>query len=130
MSVRLRLAIAAAVLAAHTGCGPSVSEMRMIAAPPRAESCELSAVSPPMEELGGPKATWQVLGYVILSESGIQDPMQPEYRAIVGPRACAMGGEAIAITSATSAGGPLSTGGTGTVYMVLRHKPEPTITVQ
>jgi hypothetical protein len=105
------------------GCGPRVSEVRQASAPPRPENCDLEFLQLKMEDLAPGSGTYEVLGSVILQETGIQDPMQPKYREIVRPRACAMGGEGITILLSSSSAGPLGGGGSGTVYSVVRKRP-------
>lgn len=110
-------------LIAIAGCGPSVSEVRLGAASPRAPGCDLDFIQFEIRELA-PGGTYEVLGHVTLSQGGVQDPLQPQYREIVRPRACAMGGEAVGVL-ASGAASPwaLSMGGTATDYVVLRRRP-------
>ncbi len=103
-------------------CGPSVSEARLVVAPSRPHDCKLVFLELEMKDVvpGGP---WEILGHVALGESGEQDPLSPEYREEVRPRACRMGGEAVAILmTATSSGSVLSRGGTSVDYVVVRRR--------
>jgi hypothetical protein len=110
-----------ALLAA--ACGPNVSEMRLVAATPRAADCDLNFLQVTMADVA-PGGKYEILGHVTLSEQGVQDPLKEEYRAVVRPRACAMGGEAVAIlASGTATPWALSAGGTTIDYVVLR-KPQ------
>jgi hypothetical protein len=103
------------------GCGPNVTEMRTVSAPARAEDCSLEFIKANMNELSSGTGEWEMLGQIVLQEEGVQDPFAERYRAIVRPRACAMGGEAVAIVmSATSEG--LTTSGSATSYGVLRKR--------
>jgi len=103
-------------------CGPSVSEMRLVAAPARDATCELEFLHVEMQEVA-PGGTYEVLGHVVLSQAGVQDPLQPRYRETVRPRACAMGGESVAILgSGTASPWALSAGGTTIDYVVLRKR--------
>src|SRR5580698_7904740 len=79
-----------------SACGPGVGEMRMAYAPPREPACSLDFLQFDMRDLA-PGGKYQVLGHVTLAQEGVQDPLQPQYREIVHPRACAMGGEAVGI---------------------------------
>lgn len=106
---------------AAVGCGPSISEMRTVNAPARDPNCSLEFIKANMTELSSGTGQWELLGQIVLQEEGVQDPFAERYRAIVRPRACAMGGEAVAIVmSATSEG--LTTSGSATSYGVLRKR--------
>lgn len=107
------------------GCGPSVSEVRLMSAPAREPSCTLDFLELRMEDVA-PGAKYEVLGHVVVGEEGRQNPLAPEYRAIVRPRACAMGGEAVAILSTASvAAMGFSSGATSVSYAVVRRRREP-----
>jgi hypothetical protein len=111
------------LLALGVGCGPSISEVRMIAAPPREPTCELEFLNLTIEQLS-PAGTHEILGDVVLAQSGIQDPYQPKYRDIVRPRACAMGGEAVTILNAATSSSAMGSGST-TVYAIVRKRAAP-----
>jgi hypothetical protein len=108
------------------GCGlggPSVNETRMAMYPPNPEHCHLDVVngvtSPNVAMM--PNSPYELIGMVGLGETGIVDPFSPEYVAIVQPRACAMGGDAVGLmASSVSSAGPMSS--TGTAYAVLRKR--------
>ena len=103
------------------GCGPSVSEVRMANYPPREDNCVLEFVKADMGQLSSNEGPWELIGQIVLQEEGTQDPFAEEYRAIVRPRACAMGGEAVTIVmNATSEG--LVSSGTAISYGVLRKR--------
>jgi hypothetical protein len=69
----------------------------MVAAPPRPENCDLQFLELTLEQTlpMSPAYEYEVLGHIVLGETGVQDPLQEKYRAIVRPRACSMGGEAV-----------------------------------
>jgi hypothetical protein len=118
--MRLALALVFMLLAACGGAlagGPDVSETRMVQAPPLPVDCTLQLVSVDITQVSF-NQTWEVLGYVTLLNAGAQDPSAEPNKAMVRPRACAMGGTAIAV--AMSAG---NAGGNGLVYMVMHPKP-------
>lgn len=95
--------------------------MRTVNAPARDANCSLEFIKANMTELSSGTGQWELLGQIVLQEEGVQDPFAERYRAIVRPRACAMGGEAVAIVmSATSEG--LTTSGSATSYGVLRKR--------
>jgi hypothetical protein len=103
------------------GCGPSVGEVRVANYPPREPNCGLEFVTVDMKELSDNKGPWELIGHVVLSQEGKQDPFAEEYKAIVRPRACAMGGEAVAIVMNATAEGAMSSG-TTISYGVLRKR--------
>jgi hypothetical protein len=109
--------------AAALGCGPGVNETRMAMYPPNPPQCHLdvvnNATSPAVAMM--PDSPYELIGMVGLGQSGIQNPFSPEYIAIVQPRACAMGGDAVSLmASSVSTAGPMSS--TGTAYAILRKR--------
>jgi hypothetical protein len=92
---RLRPALPFLVLAALglLACAPQLDDMRMgVARPPRAPDCSLDVVSP-MEMATLQK--YEQVGVIRLSnEEAGTDAMSPQARALVRPRACALGGDA------------------------------------
>lgn len=109
------------VLWIAVGCGPNVTEVRSVAAPARDPNCKLEFIRADLQQLSSAEGEWELLGQVVLQEEGVQDPLAERYRAMVRPRACAMGGEAVAVVmSATSQG--LTTSGSATNYGVLRKR--------
>jgi len=118
--MQIRLFVVSALLA---GCvSEHVTESRMMLASAREPSCELQLVQADMTGIAFGQ-TWDLLGYVMISNPGVQDPTAAPNRATVRARACAMGGTAIAIAmNVTSAGGGALS------YMVLRPKTVPAAT--
>jgi hypothetical protein len=110
------------------GCGPKVSEVRTASYPPREENCALEFVKVDMADVSSQGGTWEMIGQIVLQGLGEQDPFAEEARAIVRPRACAMGGEAVGIVLHATSHGVLSAG-TAINYGVLRKRggppPEP-----
>jgi len=90
------LPAALAAVASIAACAPQLVDVRMgVPRAARAPDCDLTVVSATdMATL----AKYDQIGVVNLSnaEAGT-DPLAPEVRAIVRPRACAMGGEAISV---------------------------------
>ncbi len=115
-----RISFSLLVLAA---CGPKagINETRMVPAPPREPSCGLELVQVDVTQPSF-NATWDVLGYVTLLDRGTQDPADPGNRALVRPRACTMGGTAVAVAMNSASTNKLGQTGSGLVYMVLRPK--------
>jgi len=114
------------LLIALVACGPKsgISETTMIQAPAREASCALQLVQADITQMSF-NQTWDVLGYVTLLDHSIQDPAAEENRALVRPRACAMGGTSIAVALNSANTNQLGQSGSGIVYMVLRPKAAP-----
>lgn len=118
------LLLAAFVLSATlAACGPKdgITETRMIQAPSREPSCALKFVQVNATSMAF-NQTWDLLGYVAFSDSGTQDPMAEENRKLVRPRACKMGGTAIAVSMNATSTGAMGQQGSALLYMVLRPK--------
>jgi hypothetical protein len=105
------------------GCGPSVSEMRMVGVPPKPAGCPLEFLQLSMEQISpaSPSYSYEVIGHVMVFESGVQDPFQEKYRALVRERACTMGGEAVAIVQQAT-NSTMMASGTGIDYAVVRRR--------
>jgi hypothetical protein len=110
--------VAFAVMA--TGCGSSIGESRLAYYPAREAGCQLQFVQQDMNQMG-PTGPWEVVGYVTISETGVADPFSQEYREIVRPRACGMGGEAVTIIQSTTNQTAMASG-SATIYCVLRRR--------
>src|SRR5262245_12676683 len=94
------------------GCGPKVTEMRTASYPPREEDCSLEFVKVEMADVSSKDGTWEMIGQIVLQGLGEQDPFSEEARAIVRPRACAMGGDAVGIVLHATNQGVLGSAGT------------------
>ena len=105
-------------------CSPKlgISETRMASAPPREATCALELVQADITAMSF-NQTWEVLGYVTLLDKGVQDPSTEENRALVRPRACAMGGTSIAVAMTGANTARIGGTGSGVTYMVMRAKP-------
>lgn len=105
-----------------TGCGPQAQDARMgTTRPPREAQCELTVIDA-MDTANFAK--YEQVGIVRVSnaEQG-KGPLDPEMRALVRPRACALGGEAISVLAsgdATSRNGLRTTAFSG--YIVWAAK--------
>ncbi|WP_394844200.1 hypothetical protein LZC95_45000 [Pendulispora brunnea] len=108
-------------------CGPTVSEVHMIAAPPKEANCELDFLQLKMEDVSpaAPGAKYEILGHVVLQEEGVRDPLEPKYREKVRPRACRMGGEGVAIMLSAVGEGAFGSHGTSIDYAVVRKRQSP-----
>jgi hypothetical protein len=93
----------------------------MVNYPPRPENCELEFVKVDMGQLSGNQGPWELIGQIVLGEEGKQDPFDERYRAIVRPRACSMGGEAVGIVMNATTEAAFSSG-TAVSYGVLRKR--------
>ena len=108
---------------ALTACGPSVSVMTMKPMTARPADCPLEYVDVAFERITVDKE-WTLVGYVTLSETGVQDPFAERYRAIVRPKACELGGTAVTMAMSTASQAAMGSG-SGTVYAVLVPYTEP-----
>lgn len=101
----------------------------MIHAPAREANCILESVQVDVTQTSF-NQTWEVSGYIGLHDRKAQDPMDAQNRALVRPRACAMGGTSIAVTINAMATNQFGRQGSSIMYMVLRPKaaapPQPT----
>ena len=105
------------------GCAPTagMSEVRMIHAPPRETDCKLDMVQVDITAVEF-NQKWEVLGYVTMADRGTQDPFSEENKALVRPRACAMGGTSVAIAMNATGTNAFNQQGSNLAYMVLRPK--------
>jgi hypothetical protein len=124
MGIAKWMVVWSAAVGVSIGCGPNVTEMRTVSAPAREPNCSLEFIKANMDELSSGTGEWEMLGQVVLQEEGVEDPFAERYRAIVRPRACAMGGEAVAIAMSTTSQG-LTTSGTVINYGILRKRTAP-----
>ena len=99
----LYFATAAALsLLAVVGCTPQVSDARMgTSRPAKDPNCDLTVIDA-MDTSNFAK--YEQVGIVRVSnEEAGTDPMDPKVRAIVRPRACALGGDAISVLASGDA---------------------------
>jgi hypothetical protein len=110
-----------AVLLALAACGPSVQvmETRMMPAPSRGKGCTLAFVQADLTSQDFTR-TWDVLGYVTITDAESADPAAESNKKRVRDHACSMGGTSVgvAIAAANSAGSSVG-------YIVLRPKQAP-----
>jgi hypothetical protein len=119
--VRRALAIVMTITA--IGCGPDIKETRLGFYPPRESHCSLEFVQADARAMG-PGGPWEVLGYISVSEKHVENPFSEKYRAIVRPRACNMGGEAVTLMQAGSRESHHGSS-SGTTWGVLRYRRAP-----
>lgn len=96
-----------------------IVETRMMQAPARPSNCTLAMVQ---AEMTSPQfnQTWDILGYVTLTDASSTDPAAEDNRKRVRPHACAMGGTSVGVAVAAATSGGSSIG-----YIVLRPKQAP-----
>lgn len=109
------------------GCAPGVSEVRTVHLPPKPATCELDYVAVAWADLVG--GHWQMLGTLSISDIGVKDALAPVYRKTLRPRACAMGGEAIALMLGTEETGDIGPKRSSKTYVVLRRSAPPSAPV-
>jgi hypothetical protein len=121
------LPIVAMAMTCAIGCGPNISETRMAYFPPKAEGCNLEVINKALasgENFALPDSPYEIVGMIGLGENGTQDPFSDRYMAIVRPRACKMGGDAISLMASQTTNQYI-TNATGTAYVVLHKRGEP-----
>lgn len=98
--------------AALAACGspkPAVSEVRMVMLPARPADCSLELVSVQAEDMApsgrfGAGGEYQMIGAVTLGLAQGTEVMSEPVRALVRPRACAMGGEVVSLLATGDSG--------------------------
>jgi len=123
----LRRSIQVAVLAL-AGCGssmPAVQQTQMALYPPRPANCELAIINGATTDLSimaTPTSKYVMVGTIAITEQGTQQPLSQKYMAIIGPRACQMGGDAVTLIGSSTGGDGLGGNSTGTAYLVLHAR--------
>jgi hypothetical protein len=98
MRARFALLVPLLVL---SGCGPAVGDVRIKVRPARPADCPLEIVDVrnedrmPGAKFGG--GEYEMIGSVLVGAEKGADAMSEEIRALVRPRACAMGGEVLSL---------------------------------
>jgi hypothetical protein len=121
---RTKLLLSVCLVGGLAACGPVVMESRMKSAPPRAEDCALELVEADMMELSPLGTKWDYLGTVSVSKVGSIDPTDARIRALIRPKACGLGGTAVALLQSMNAAGMMGSG-SGLSFAVLRPKSAP-----
>lgn len=115
-----------ALLFGIAACAPAVTVSRMAYAPARPPGCNLEVINGAMQNpamLMMPNSPYEMLGVIATGQRGTVDPFAPEMLAIVGPRACELGGDAISLMMSAQGAGAMGMGAsTGTGYVVLRKR--------
>jgi hypothetical protein len=122
--VGLRLAVLSFIAGCIilNGCAATtVSVRRMKTAPPRPHDCELKLVEADMMELSPMGTKWDVLGFVSVGANDGLDPTSKEIRTMVRPKACEIGGTAVALMQSMNS--TSSMGSSGAIqFAVIRPK--------
>lgn len=103
-----------------SACGPAITVSTSKFYPPNPENCPLEFVQADMSQIA-PGGEWELVGQIVLQQVGAQNPFSEEYKAIVAPRACNMGGEAVSVLHAATTSTGWGSSGSGISYAVLRH---------
>jgi hypothetical protein len=86
-----------------SGCGgPAVGGSQMVVLAPKPPDCPLELVTIHPEDMApgarfGAGGQYQMIGVVALGLDQGTNPMSPEVRKLVRPRACAYGGEVVSL---------------------------------
>lgn len=115
--------VLALALSGAAACGPkeNISDFRTMPAPPREANCKLDMVQVDITSIDFNRQ-WDVLGFVMLADRGGQDPFSEDNKALVRPRACAMGGSSVAISISGTNTNRFEQQASVISYMVLRPK--------
>lgn len=121
-----RLASIALLAVSVAACGPSITVNRMAYAPAKMPNCNLEVINGAMQNpalLMTPNSPYEMLGTVATGQRGTVNPFSPEMLAILGPRACELGGDAVSLMMSGQNAGVMGIGAsTGTAYLVLRKR--------
>jgi hypothetical protein len=114
------------LLVGIAACAPAVTVNRMAYAPAKPPGCNLEVINGAMQSpamLMTPNSPYEMLGVIATGQRGTVDPFAPEMLAMVGPRACELGGDAISLMMSAQSVGAMGIGAsTGTGYVVLRKR--------
>lgn len=121
-----RLVLLASCLLAVSCAAEMVRVNQMKMAPAREPDCKLELVEADMMELSPMGTKWDFLGTVSIGANDRVDPMSEATRAMIRPKACKMGGTAVALMQSSAATTNLSPGtSSGVTFAVLRPKQAP-----
>jgi len=113
---------AACALVWLAGCpGKQITLVRLVAAPAKPESCELQFLQLPASQLEpASDHEYELLGHIVLGDTGKQDPLDEKNRNAVRPHACQMGGEAVTVLQQAT-----NSAGSSIDYGVVRKRGTP-----
>ena len=92
MGVLLRAAFAAGFTLACSACGPVVSEVSSAAAPSKPGNCALQYL-----KADPPEGAFRFIGQIVVQDEHPDDAFSKKRRALLQPRACRLGGDAVAV---------------------------------
>lgn len=113
-----------ALCCSSTACIEAVMVSRNMPAPARAPDCKLELVQADMMELSPMGKTWDYLGTVSIGANHSFDALSDEARAMIRPKACELGGTAVALMQNSNASAGMGTS-SSIIYAVLRPKQAP-----
>jgi hypothetical protein len=101
--MRIWIGLVVALASISSGCGgPAVGGSQMVVLAPKPPDCPLELVTIHPEDMApggrfGAGGQYQMIGVVALGLDQGTNPMSPEVRKLVRPRACAYGGEVVSL---------------------------------
>jgi hypothetical protein len=107
-----------------SACAETVSVNRQMVVAALPPDCPLDLVQADMMDLSPLSTKWDFLGTVSVAANHGLNPADEEYRALIRPKACELGGTSVALTLSNSTAAPLGEGG-ALVYAVLRPNSAP-----
>ncbi len=111
-------------LVSVTGCMEMVTVSRMMTVPPREADCSLELVQADMMELSPMGTKWDYLGTVSIGANHGLDASSEQARAMIRPKACELGGTAVALMQTSNSATAFGSSGS-LMYAVLRPKQAP-----
>lgn len=120
----MRALLCVAAVVALAGCVEMVSVNRAMVVPSRDANCELELVQADMMELSPMSTKWDYLGTVSIGANHGLDPMSEQARTVIRPKACELGGTAVALMQSSNSEAMMGTSG-AIIYAVLRPKQAP-----
>ena len=92
MRLLLRAAFAAGLTLACSACSPVVSEVSSAASPPKPGNCALQYL-----KAEPPDGAFRFIGQIVVQDEHADDAFSQKRRALLQPRACRLGGDAVAV---------------------------------
>jgi hypothetical protein len=129
--VRTALSLSAGVMVLAGCSSEMVTVNRAMSVPARPGDCKLELVQADMMELSPLSTKWDYLGTVAIGKSysdGL-DPASEKVRTIIRPKACELGGTAVALM-ANSTSSSMMGSGSSIIFAVLRPKQAPAAPTQ
>jgi hypothetical protein len=107
-----------------SACVEMVTMNRAMLVPSRDAQCQLELVQADMMELSPMSTKWDYLGTISIGANHNLDPMSEQARTVIRPKACELGGTAVALMQSSNSAAMMGSSG-ALIYAVLRPKEAP-----